>query len=101
MLQVPASTTSSSRIRWCARIDGKVAVSHTTNEAFRGMPAWRFNSHCSVAHDHSQCQICLDDYADGDELRTLPCNHVFHKQCVDQWLQLKSNSCPTCRLLIE
>jgi hypothetical protein len=38
----------------------------------------------------------MEDFEEGDELRTLPCFHLFHAKCVDQWL--KQNSiCPICR----
>jgi hypothetical protein len=46
--------------------------------------------------DKFTCQICLAEYNDGDELRTLPCFHRFHRGCIDQWLGNKSK-CPTCR----
>lgn len=42
------------------------------------------------------CQICMEDFEEGDELRTLPCFHLFHSKCVDQWLKVNS-ICPTCR----
>jgi hypothetical protein len=28
------------------------------------------------------CSICYEDYADGDPLRLLPCQHYFHVECV-------------------
>jgi hypothetical protein len=31
------------------------------------------------------CAICLEDYADGDELLTLACSHCFHSECVNRW----------------
>eukprot|EP00549_Striatella_unipunctata_P000850 CAMPEP_0118720628 /NCGR_PEP_ID=MMETSP0800-20121206/30218_1 /TAXON_ID=210618 ORGANISM="Striatella unipunctata, Strain CCMP2910" /NCGR_SAMPLE_ID=MMETSP0800 /ASSEMBLY_ACC=CAM_ASM_000638 /LENGTH=562 /DNA_ID=CAMNT_0006628293 /DNA_START=6 /DNA_END=1695 /DNA_ORIENTATION=+ len=42
------------------------------------------------------CPICLVEYGNGDQVRTLPCNHEFHKDCVDSWLATNA-SCPACR----
>jgi hypothetical protein len=49
-------------------------------------------------NDSSQkeCCICLQDYAPGDGIVATPCDHVFHKQCCKEWLNL-SRSCPICR----
>lgn len=46
--------------------------------------------------DHSTCMVCLAEYDDGDELRTLPCFHTFHSSCIDMWLKRKGE-CPVCR----
>uniref|UniRef100_A0A3B5QSS7 Zinc finger, SWIM-type containing 2 n=1 Tax=Xiphophorus maculatus TaxID=8083 RepID=A0A3B5QSS7_XIPMA len=40
-----------------------------------------------------QCRICLRGFGLGQRLRTLPCQHKFHVDCVDQIL-LRSRSCP-------
>ena len=42
------------------------------------------------------CAICLQDL---EEARRLPCNHVFHFQCLRQWLQRveANDTCPMCR----
>lgn len=32
--------------------------------------------------------------------RRLPCMHLFHQLCVDQWLAM-SKKCPICRVDIE
>lgn len=39
------------------------------------------------------CTICLLDFEDGDEVRQLPCRHLFHICCIDPWLQ-KRGGCP-------
>ncbi|PYH47516.1 RING-H2 finger protein [Aspergillus saccharolyticus JOP 1030-1] len=45
-----------------------------------------------------RCLICLSDYEVADELRQLTkCKHLFHRDCIDQWLTTGRNSCPLCR----
>jgi len=42
------------------------------------------------------CIVCLIQFKDGQELRQLPCQHVFHINCIDKWLKI-NRMCPTCR----
>ena len=46
------------------------------------------------------CLVCQCSYEDGDTLRRLPCNHHYHVDCIDQWLQMK-NTCPVCKRSIS
>ncbi|KAA3463233.1 RING-H2 finger protein ATL29 [Gossypium australe] len=44
-----------------------------------------------------ECAICLGEFKDEDMLRLLTiCCHVFHKECVDLWLE-SHKTCPVCR----
>lgn len=43
-----------------------------------------------------QCMVCLENLSEGDELRTLPCFHRFHRECIDTWLG-QSITCPVCK----
>lgn len=52
-----------------------------------------------VAGSHT-CNICLSEFQPGDEVRTLPCFHFFHKSEIDQWLS-RNNSCPLCKRPID
>ncbi|KAK8078536.1 hypothetical protein PG996_004706 [Apiospora saccharicola] len=42
----------------------------------------------------TSCSICTDDFEDGVEVRKLPCGHIFHPTCVDQWLAEFGVTCP-------
>eukprot|EP01062_Namystynia_karyoxenos_P075935 TRINITY_DN737_c3_g1_i2.p1 TRINITY_DN737_c3_g1~~TRINITY_DN737_c3_g1_i2.p1 ORF type:complete len:389 (+),score=54.92 TRINITY_DN737_c3_g1_i2:71-1168(+) len=46
------------------------------------------------------CTICLDDWAEGAEVLTLPCFHVFHTGCVETWLE-RSSLCPMCKHAVD
>ncbi|XP_010790212.1 RING finger protein 165-like, partial [Notothenia coriiceps] len=47
-----------------------------------------------------KCTICLSMLEDKEDVRRLPCMHLFHQGCVDQWLAT-SRKCPICRVDIE
>ncbi|CAL9223950.1 unnamed protein product [Arabidopsis halleri] len=43
------------------------------------------------------CPICLEEFEDGHEIiRINMCRHVFHRFCIDSWLN-QNRSCPNCR----
>lgn len=44
---------------------------------------------------NSTCVICLDDFQAGARVKTLPCGHLFHDACIDQWLH-SNTRCPNC-----
>jgi len=44
-----------------------------------------------------ECAVCLTEFDDDDTLRLIPkCDHVFHPDCVDEWLA-GHTTCPVCR----
>jgi hypothetical protein len=43
----------------------------------------------------SECTICLLDYKEETK-KTTECNHIFHQECLDKWLQT-NYTCPLCR----
>ena len=50
---------------------------------------------------NKQCSICFEDYAEGDEIVTLPCDtrHAFHRTCIESWLKQK-DTCPLCKMQV-
>ncbi|KAL2897713.1 hypothetical protein RDABS01_039495 [Bienertia sinuspersici] len=49
-----------------------------------------------ISGEDAVCCICLAKYANNDEVRELPCSHLFHKECVDKWLKINA-LCPLCK----
>eukprot|EP00929_Paragymnodinium_shiwhaense_P123955 TRINITY_DN9858_c2_g2_i1.p1 TRINITY_DN9858_c2_g2~~TRINITY_DN9858_c2_g2_i1.p1 ORF type:complete len:1074 (+),score=209.77 TRINITY_DN9858_c2_g2_i1:124-3345(+) len=47
-----------------------------------------------TAKSTEECIICREPMDVGDECRRLPCLHIFHKDCIDKWFEVK----PTCPL---
>jgi len=50
--------------------------------------------------DGLKCRICLELYEDGDEVKTLPCFHIFHSACIDKWFQF-SDECCICKTSVS
>lgn len=50
----------------------------------------------AVINFTAECAICISDLTDGDSCRQLPCDHIFHTDCIDQWFTL-SVACPMCK----
>ncbi|MCD9639425.1 hypothetical protein HAX54_023940 [Datura stramonium] len=61
-------------------------------------PVSRFKStSTSGAINPETCAVCLSVFEEGEQVRKLKCNHTFHKDCLDTWLQQDSATCPLCR----
>ncbi|CDH51653.1 predicted protein [Lichtheimia corymbifera JMRC:FSU:9682] len=54
-----------------------------------------------AAKEQNGCVICLEPFKFGDAIRSLPCLHEYHKDCIDPWLTKKSASCPLCLQVVN
>ncbi|XP_047967653.1 brassinosteroid-responsive RING protein 1-like [Salvia hispanica] len=44
------------------------------------------------------CAVCLYEFGGEDEIRQLAnCRHIFHRSCVDRWMDHDQKTCPLCR----
>ncbi|EXC13479.1 RING-H2 finger protein ATL43 [Morus notabilis] len=83
---------SSSSLRKNSGIDRSVVES---------LPVFRFGSLRRHRHRHLDCAVCLCRFENSEVLRLLPkCNHAFHVECVDTWLDAHS-TCPLCRFRVD
>lgn len=48
--------------------------------------------------ERENCAVCLYEFCSGEEIRWLGnCKHIFHKDCLDRWMDLDHRTCPLCR----
>ena len=66
-------------------------------------------------HNLSECSICLCEINTNEESEVLPCNHKFHKECIDEWFKTSHTlipnheedtieiqwQCPLCRFIMS
>ncbi|XP_067949808.1 E3 ubiquitin-protein ligase arkadia-A-like [Watersipora subatra] len=60
----------------------------------------RVASDSDQGSSNEKCTICISEYKTGEHVRRLPCLHLFHRDCVDRWLN-SNKRCPMCRVDIE
>ena len=46
--------------------------------------------------EEATCTICFVLLEDNDRVGALPCNHIFHVDCLKEWLR-RRNICPLCQ----
>ncbi|GER34926.1 RING/U-box superfamily protein [Striga asiatica] len=46
--------------------------------------------------DELTCSVCLEQVNAGELIRSLPCLHQFHVNCIDPWLR-QQGTCPVCK----
>jgi hypothetical protein len=44
-----------------------------------------------------KCSVCLEHLKRGDMMRTLPCFHYLHSECLVGWFTQGNTVCPICR----
>lgn len=67
-----------------------------SNETIDQVDKFRWGDAQAGQDSQSQCMICLSEFETGEEVRRLPCHHVFHASCVDEWLR-RCTDCPICK----
>ncbi|XP_026071144.1 E3 ubiquitin-protein ligase Arkadia-like isoform X5 [Carassius auratus] len=72
---------------------------HSTSNS-RKLHGKQEEEECAEEDTEEKCTICLSILEEGEDVRRLPCMHLFHQLCVDQWL-LTNKKCPICRVDIE
>lgn len=74
--------------------DVKITLS---NEEFDNLDKLQVDSDNEEDYKHKECNVCIEYYKKGDKLTRLPCQHIFHEECIENWLCNENVKCPICR----
>ena len=62
------------------------------------LPVIKFEELVVVGDLPESCAVCLYEFEGGEEIRWLRnCRHVFHRACLDRWMDHDQKTCPLCR----
>lgn len=75
--------------------DAGIVLPITEEDIEKVAPLRSFIHRTSMDEDCT-CAVCVDPVTPKMLHRKLPCGHIFHPTCVDEWLTKKGN-CPMCR----
>ncbi|KAM7475263.1 hypothetical protein LguiB_022506 [Lonicera macranthoides] len=62
--------------------------------AVEALPVIKINK--ELMDSDSECAVCKDSFELGEEVKQMPCKHIYHSDCIIPWLEMH-NSCPVCR----
>ena len=60
-------------------------------------------SFCYLATEkdkNNTCAICTSDFEIEEEILILHCKHMYHTNCINEWILHKPN-CPYCRCIVK
>lgn len=86
------------------RLEGLIEQ-HISNERLGPPPASRSSIDAmptiKITNQHlqsdSHCAVCKERFELSSEARKMPCDHIYHSDCIVPWL-VQHNSCPLCRV---
>lgn len=65
-----------------------------TNEEFNLLKKDKWSSE---HYKYNECIVCGDNLKEEQDIIILPCEHIYHVECIEPWLCKNSNKCPICR----
>ncbi|KAJ0259510.1 hypothetical protein HA466_0058540 [Hirschfeldia incana] len=67
-----------------------------SKSAVEALPVIEIDSSHLESDSQSHCAVCKENFALRSAAREMPCNHIYHPDCILPWLAIR-NSCPVCR----
>ena len=72
------------------RLDERIQRKTVTSDIIESLPVMDVDQ----LRLNDQCSICMENYQLGQKLRRLPCEHLFHSDCIERYLREFSTQCP-------
>ena len=66
-------------------------------EIMRYIPTSVIQEEKNKNENNYKCLICLYEFKIGDKVCTLPCLHIFHTECLKDWI-MRNTWCPICKM---
>ncbi|KAK9013291.1 hypothetical protein V6N11_041305 [Hibiscus sabdariffa] len=93
-----SATTSLDSVVYHDELSLYHAASEIYIEEYRSrIPTIRFDDLHSHEPPEYDCPVCRCSFEPESEIDLLPCNHLFHKECLEKWLRYLRGTCPLCR----
>lgn len=62
------------------------------------LPVVNFGNLAGDSPPSAGCAVCLNEFTVEEEIRCMAnCRHIFHRACVDRWIDHDQKTCPLCR----
>jgi len=74
---------------------------HLTENKVKSLKKTKFSNIMNINLDNKICSICLDEFEEEQNVIILSCKHIFHSNCIEEWLLKYGKTCPTCRKKID
>lgn len=67
-----------------------------SKSAVEALPVIEIDPTHLESDSQSHCAVCKENFELKSAAREMPCNHIYHPDCILPWLAIR-NSCPVCR----
>ncbi|KAF8108326.1 hypothetical protein N665_0111s0039 [Sinapis alba] len=67
-----------------------------SKSAVEALPVIEIDPTHLLSDSQSHCAVCKENFVLKSAAREMPCNHIYHPDCILPWLAIR-NSCPVCR----
>ncbi|KAK7343316.1 hypothetical protein VNO77_11969 [Canavalia gladiata] len=64
-------------------------------DTIASLPSVNYKTGSDQHGSNDSCVICRVDYEDGESLTVLSCKHLYHPECINNWLKI-NKVCPVC-----